>query len=267
MVTVFKLDKVITEGTSYKTHARVAYVVKKLGTDAASATHLKVDNKPLGDLIRDVAPMRKTSSYIIGPLDLGELSYVIPPDTDFVVEGASGAKMRLIGEIHLLEPGETLAGDLMGRFDRQTEHYKTYVTGSYSFGSATEWADGDEVELYTLTPSTIEKYIFNGIIMVDYTGFTPNPGDVAIQFYLDNSPIENLFSTNLAGGIDLLSMPHRDDVASNEKPFTLEDFPIEVEGDHTLKITAKNVSGGAISLNSASITLYAIVEYIKGGGA
>ena len=78
---------------------------------------------------------------------------------------------------------------------------------------------------------------------------------------MDNDPFGNSLSDNLAAGIDMLSIPHQDDVASNLDLFRLSDYPIEVLGDHTFKITAKNVSGGDISLSSASITLYAVVEY------
>ena len=263
MSKTFVLDKILVEGTSYRTHPRVALKINKIGTDATSATHLKIDGKVLGDLIEDVAPLHYENTKINGLLDISKLPYVVPPDTDFEVEGASGAKVRVVGTLYQLAPGEAVPGDIMSRFDEQPGKFLRYVTGSYSFGTATSWADGTEVDVYTLTPSTIEKYVFNNLLMVDYTGFTANPGDVVIQFYMDNNPIEYLESTNLDRGVDLLSIPHQDDVAVNLDLFTLKDFPIEVLGDHTFKVTAKNVSGSAISLSSASITLYAVAEYSK----
>ena len=64
-------------------------------------------------------------------------------------------------------------------------------------------------------------------------------------------------------GVDLRAIPDYNDVSANEDVFTLKDFPIEVPGDHTFKVTATNVSGSAISLSSASITLYAVVDYLR----
>jgi len=266
MAKIIPLDKIITQGTEYTSHSRACYLIQKIGTDATSSTHLDIDGVDMGAIVADVAPLRKTSSYIVGPLDLGDLPYAIPPDTDFKVEGASGANVRLIGVKYQLAPGEAIPGNVMNAFNRQGSHYRRYVTGSYSFGAATAWSDGTEVTLYTLTPATIETYTFNNILMVDYAGFTANPGDVVIILYLDNTPLEYLTGDNVDGGFDLLSLPHRDDVASNEEPFTLKDHPVTVEGDHTFKVTAKNVSGADISLSSASITLYAVCDYQKRGG-
>ncbi len=258
---VVPLDKILAVGTTYTTHRRLVYVINKIGTDDTSSQRLVIDGKNLGVITDDVAPMHKTNSYIVGPLDLGNMFYVIPPDTDFYLSGSSGAYMRIIGKILQLEPGETTPTEYQSRFNSQPDNYRMYVTGTYSFGTATAWSDDDEVTLYTLTPVTIEKYIFNNIVMIDYTGFSASAGDVVIRFYLDNNPIEYLASENLDTGIDLLSIPHRDDVSVNETPFTFKDLPIEVEGDHTFKVTATNVSGSDISLSSASITFYAVCDY------
>jgi len=257
----FVLDKIITQGTDYRTHRRVAMLIERLGTDTTTASHLEVDGKVLGDIIEDVAPLHYENTKINGLLDISRLPYVIPPDVNFSVEGGSGANFRIIGKLYQLDPGEAVPGTLMSRFGEQPNKYMQYVAGTYSFGAATSWSDGTEVELYSLTPATIEKYLFNDLLMVDYTGFTPSAGDVMVQFYVDNNPIEFLESTNLDRGVDMLSIPHQDDVAANLDLFTLRQFPIELLGDHTLSVTATNVSGSAITLSSASITLYGIAEY------
>lgn len=259
------LDKIFEVGTSYKTHERVAYIIKKLGTNDTSSIYLKIQNWVTGNLIQNVAPAYKTDSTNIGPLNLEGLYYVIPPKTDFSVVGTSGKYMRAIGYVLLLDPGEVLPAEHQSRFQAQFNSYKTYVTGTYDFGSATAWSAGDEVELYSLTPKTNETYIFNDLLLIEYTGFTANPGDVTIQFYIDNNPLEYLYDSSVNPGIDLLSIPSYSGVSANEDVFKLRDLPIELEGDHTLKITAKNVSGSDISLSSASITLYAVVQYHRKG--
>jgi len=268
MVVVVPLNKVFKQGVNYRTHPRTAYLIEKIGTDGASATRLKVDGKDLGALISDVAPLRKTNSYIVGPLDISRLPYVIPPETDFSVDGPSGAKVRVIGKVYLLAPGEPTPESLLARFREQPNKHIRYVEGSVSLGTDVAWADGDEITLTTITPLTIEKFKFNDLVMVKIENATINDGDVVIQFYLDNNPLENLYGTNISPGIDVLAMPHRDDVGTNEIAFTLKDFPIEVIGDHTLKVTAKNVSGSAISPPSGAsitLTLYMVAEYEKGG--
>jgi len=257
------LDKIITQGTTYRTHRRVALEILKLGTDTTTASYLEIDGKVTGSIIEDVAPLHAENTKINGLLDISRLPYVVPPDTDFSVQGGSGANFRIVGRLHQLHPTEAVPAGLMSRFERQFDHYIRYVTGSYSFGAATSWADDTEVTIYSLTPATIEQYRFDDLLMIDYTGFTPSAGDVVIQFYLDNNPLENLLSTNLDPGVEMLSIPHQDDVAANLDVFTLKDFPIDVLGDHTLKITATNVSGSAITLSSASITLYGVAEYKK----
>jgi len=61
-------------------------------------------------------------------------------------------------------------------------------------------------------------------------------GDMVITFYLDNNPLENIVGTNIEAGIDILSMPRPPADSTEETPFTLAEFPIAVEGDHTLSI-------------------------------
>jgi len=268
MVVIVPLNKILVQGTSYRTHPRTAYLIEKIGTDGSTDTRLKVDGKDLGVLVADVAPLRKTNSYIVGPLDISRLPYVIPPEVDFEVDGPSGAKVRVIGKIYQLAPGEPTPESLLARFREQPDKHIKYVSGSYSFGTDTAWSANDEVTLLTLTPSTIEKYKFNDIVMVEIENATINDGDVVIQFYIDNNPLEFLYGTNINPGLDVLAMPHRDDVATNEVAFSLKDLPIELLGDHTLKVTAKNVSGSAISPpsgTSITLTLYMVAEYTKGG--
>ena len=261
MARTVKLDKIITQGTTYRTHPRVCLKIEKLGTDTTTASHLVIDNTVTGDIIEDVAPLHAENTKINGLLDLEDLFYAVPPDTDFAVSGGAGANFRIVGKLIQLSPGEGVPADISARYAEQGRKYKTYVTGTYSFGSATSWSDGTEVTVYSLTPATIETYQFSDFLMLDYSGMTISAGDVVVQFYIDNTPLEFLESDNLDAGVDFLSIPHQDDVAANLDLFTMKDFPIVVEGDHTLKITCTNVSGSAISLSSASITLYGVARY------
>jgi len=87
-----------------------------------------------------------------------------------------------------------------------------------------------------------------------------------ITFYLDNNPLENITGTNIDAGIDILSMPRPPADTTEETPFSLAEFPIAVEGDHTLSIRAKNVSGASISPSTGtSLTVYvtAIAKFYR----
>ena len=123
MVDYYPLDKIFVQGTNYELPNDRFYVIKKIGTDATSATKLKIDGVDTGPIINSVAPLHKTSSNLLGPLDLGNLFYVVPPNKTFSVEGASGAKFRCIGLIGKLAPGEAMPAQYAGRFNEQGKHY------------------------------------------------------------------------------------------------------------------------------------------------
>lgn len=260
------LDKTITQGTTYEAPPDIGYVIEAIGTDATSDAKLVVDGRPTGAIISTIAPLHKTSSNLLGPLKLGELYYVIPPNRKFWVDGPSGAKLRLIGKIVKLIPGEAFPSDLIARFEEQHKKYITYKSDSYSVGTDTAWTADTEYTVLELTPKTIETYRFNNVVMakVENASATITEGQVGVRFYLDGSPLDHLTSDPGMKGIDLKAMPYPPADTSEEAPFTLEKFPITVIGDHTLKITMINVSGSDISPTSGSslvLSVLAIVEY------
>jgi len=260
----FPFDLTFIQGKEYETPARVGLVIDKLGTDGTTATHLKIDGKELGDLIDVLAPLHKRETNKLGPLRLSPLSYVVPPETKLIVEGPSGAKMRAIGRYIILEPGETFPDDLLARFREQPDHYLTYVEGTYSHGTDVDLAVDAEVEVISLTPKTIETYLFNNVLMAAIANYTPAEGDLAIRFRLDGAELDKLLEVTKIAGIDILSAPRPPRYETNELPFTLETFPIEVLGDHTISIRARNIKGAVISPaagTSLDFTITSVVEY------
>jgi len=260
----FPFDLTFIQGKEYETPARIGLVIDKLGTDAAKACHLKIDNKELGDLITIVAPLHKTESNLLGPLKLSPLFYVVPPETKLIVEGPSGAKMRAIGRYIILEPGEAFPEDLLARFREQPDHYLTYVEGTYSHGTDVALAADAEVEVISLTPKTIETYLFNNVLMAAVANYTPSEGDLAIRFRLDGAELDKLLDVTKIAGIDLLAARRPPADTTEILPFTLEALPIEVLGDHTISIRVRNIKGTSISPavgTSLEFTITAIVEY------
>jgi len=270
MVKYFPLDLIVVQGETYYTGKREFLIIKKIGTNAASDTHLKIDNKPLGNIIDLVAPLHVTSSNKLGPASLGNYYYVVPPETKFEVEGEAGAMMRLIGSIGKLEPGEAVPADVLSRFANQHNAYITHIIASYSLGTDVALAADQEVEVLSLTPKTIEKYVLAGVIEASVENYSPKEGELAVRFYIDNSPLDALTSEpgRIRGGIDILSMPRPPADATEEIPFSLAENPIELPGDHTLSIRVRNVSGGSISpASGTSLTFYidALAIYIRTG--
>jgi hypothetical protein len=259
MAEYFKLDKIFVQGTVYTLPNDRFYVIRKIGTNATSRAYLKIDGVDTGPIVADVAPLHKTSSNLLGPLDFGDLFYVVPPNKKFWIEGPSGAKFRLIGEIGKLAPGEGIPANFASRFESQGKVYKTYVAGTGTLAAAGgSWAADAETEVLSLTPKTIEKYLFNDVVMalLQNAAATPAEGDVAIRFYLEGAPFDLLTKDAGKLGVDIYSVPKPPADSTEEDTFTLKDRPIEVLGDRTFSVKAVNTSGAAISASAtAAMTL------------
>jgi len=262
------LDKIITQGTVYKTASREVLIIEEIGTNSTTIGNMSIDRKVTTYLRDLVGPMHTTTSNLLGPLDLKDLFLVVPPETEFEWQGGSGTKARLLGRKQILAPGEKISGELDARFKAQVNSYKTTLEATYSHGTDVAWPAGLEKEVLSLTPKTIEAYKFDDIIEVSIANVSGGvaEGDWSITFYLDNNPIENIFGTNVKEGIDVLSMPRPPAGTTELEAFTLERFPITVFGDHTLSIRCKNQSGASKSPTtgtSITVTVTAVARYAK----
>jgi len=179
----------------------------------------------------------------LAPLSLEELYYVVPPETEFEIEGDSGSKGRIIGEHVYLAVGEAIPANLLARFNKQHKEYKTKYDASWTLGTDVTWVADTEYEVLSLTPLTTEKITIDGIILAAITGNTVAEGDFGVTFYVDNVPLEAFTADNLMDGIDALAMPKPPAAVPEMQAFTLKDFPIEVLGDHTFSIRVRNTAG------------------------
>ena len=264
MAKLWVLDKIIKQGTTYQTPKRVAYVIKKLGTDSSGLGRLKIEEVELGYIDTDVAPLRVTGSNLNGPLDLEDNVYVIPPEVKFSWEGDSGSIARIIGDIIMLDVGEGLEAGLLTRYKTQGRKYKNTYKGTFSLATDEAWKADAEYEVFSLTPLTTEKVRFDDIVMISITGDTVNAGDFGVEFYMNNVPLELDVASNAMRGIDSLAMPLPPDTTKGMVAFTLRDFPIEVPGDQTLSIRVRNTSGSDKSPASGSawsVTLKIVGKY------
>ena len=266
----YLLDKVISVNTTYRAETDKAYVIKAIGTDSSSKATLYVDETPVLETLTTLAPLFKTSSNLLGPFKLGNLFIVVPPTKTFRFTGASGSKMRIIGDIVELAPGETLTPDLMSRYSAQGREYYTYLSFSYSHGTDTAWSAGDENVIgyggtsgAAFTGPVAEKWTLNNFIGVDIDNVSGGLtyGQFGLRFYINDRPLD-IVDTNMGPiGIDVYSMPLPPADTTNEVPFMLTEKPFEIEPGMDFKITLTNVSGSDISPTSGAsidVTVYAI---------
>ena len=266
MAKVLKLDRYINVDTEYETGERVAYIIRKYGTDSSSDAILYIEGKPTGTIDSDVAPLYVTSSNLLGPLDLGDLYYVIPPETKFKFTGASGSKMRLIGDIIQLDPGEKLGSPYTDRYERQFDHYITKYDGTLTLATDEAFGADEEKTVLEITPKSNEVVKINNYAGVSGSGGTIDEGYFAVVMYYNNKPLEYLKTSNFGPGIDILSMPLPPADTTNEIPWTFKDNPKEVPGPNEFVFKIRNISGTDLSPTSGSawsFTLKLITEYIR----
>ena len=266
MVEYYKLDKVFIQGTTYQTPNDRFYVIKKIGTDQATVTKLVIDGVETGAISNIVAPTKITGTKLLGPLDLGSLYYVVPPNKTFYVSGASGAKVRCIGQIGVLAPGEVIPVNVAARFQDQGNHYLMWLQGSKLYSSNYTWADGEEISILTLTPKTIEEYRINNIVEVQTGVASLAEANAALRVYLEGKVLDILTTEPGAKGMDAYYMPRPPATTGVMEPFTFADWPITVAGDRTLQLNLINISGDDLTV-AATTDQYIdlIVEYSKKG--
>jgi len=150
------------------------------------------------------------------------------------------------------------------RFKEQAnKKIKAYVSTA-SLATDEVWKAGEEIEVFSITPSTIERIRFDDYIGIKIEGGSYSEGDFAVVFYIDDKPLEWNSAENLGLGIDVVNMPLPPTSSTNMVPFTLKEFPIELTGDHSLSIRVKNISGADKSPTSGSawtVTVKLIGKY------
>ena len=259
----YVLDKVFTTNKDYPMSADKALMIAALGTDDTEDVTPKIDGKDLGVFTHEIAPQAKVYDLDLPPLQLGNFFYVVPPDKVLRFNSKSTANVRAIGKIYDLAPGETLPTTLMARWTEQGNKFVTYISGK---AAAAKWADQAWVTLKELVPKTVEKYLFDRYVGYWVTGITTRAiTKYRIRFTLDGKPLDNLLTAMGHLGIDCMSMYHPPYYDKNKEPFTLKDMPIELLGDHVLKVEAQNNTAAEITITADNYPLiYMICTYSKG---
>jgi len=262
------LDKILKVGQSYVMEADKYMVIRAIGTDDTARVRAFVAGNLVGEFTNIVAPLHKTSSNLLGPLPLEDLYIVVPPNKTLYFDGTAGKKVRVIGYIYELGPGEQMSAEHIARYGNQSKAYWTYLDDSVSVGTDVALSAGQEVEIKTYSPASIEKYLFSKVLMVGVSGGSFSEGDLALRLYLDGKPLDLLSSEMGPHGIDVTALPRPPSDSTEETPFSLMDNPIQLDGDHRLKVVIVNTSGGSLAPTSGSswqFTFTAPIKYIQTG--
>jgi hypothetical protein len=226
------------------------YVITRIGTDAPSKVTVKVDGIPVADIFNLIAPIARTSTNTLGPLDLGDLYIVVPPERQLLFESSASANVYVEGYLIVLIPGETPDREHLLRYQAYANRKLTYIDTSVVVG--TSWAAGQEVKIADITPSTIEDWLFDGFAGVSVSGLSvaQTYGQINIKFYFDGKPFDLLLTQAGPYGIESLKMPLPPTDSAEKEPFSFKDKPVMVTGGHTFTVTAVNVSGSTLSAAS-----------------
>lgn len=266
MVKYAKIAITLKSGSTYYTPPNAFYVIKAVGATADGDYTLKVNEAPVLKVNYYVASYKKDNSNYAGPLDLGAYYVVIPPKTKFSVETTGSGNLVIYGVQGQLGPGEAIPAEYMARYNNQHKAYVTVISGSTSLGTNVSLAADAEVEVLSLTPKTIEKYILDGLLLakVDNLASALSPGQLALRLYLDNAPLDLLTDDpgDNTGGIDVAAITYPI-TNTNIPAVSLAENPIEVKGDHTLSIRIRNVSGSAIAPATDTALTFTVIAVAK----
>jgi len=255
----YPIEITIKQGNVYYMPADKAILVEKVGTDASSDARLWVADQHLGWIHSQIAPLTKSSSNVLGPLDLKDWKWVIPPKKKFYIEGPSGCKFRLIGKMFKLGIGESLPSDVLDFFNKQFKEYLTHIASTTSLGTDVKLLAGNEATIFSLTPLTKEQYLLSFPLQVGVSNYTPSWGDLALIPYERDNPRTWLTESPgfVTGGIDILSCPRPPTDSANKDIFSFERKPWQLSGDVNYKINVRNVKGADIApASGTSLTFY-----------
>ena len=262
------LDKIVPAGTTFTMEKREAFIINFIGTNSATDGTLRIDDKPVITIKSLVAPHRLRDANLLGPLQLGDFYIVIPPETKYLWDAPSGTVLRIIGTKLLFEPGEALGEPYMARYRSQFNEGLTYLEASYSHGVDAAWPAGLERQVLYIKPAVIERYVFNNVLMAEVANVAGGvaEGDWGILIYVDGQPLDFIHHSGEKRGIELLSAPRPPTDTTDEVPFSLAQYPIEIPGDHDISFRVVNNSGASKSPptgQSIIATITVLAQYFR----
>jgi len=251
---------------SIVTGPQEAYRIRAIGTDKTGSITPTISGNTLGSIRQEVAALQYKGESEHGPLELEDLYYYMPPETEIRFDGTSGDTVHLAGEAIDSPDGRFESSGDQTRFDEQGDHHYTFVQGSVDVSEPV--ADQQEVVPLTLTPQTDERFTFDRLHTLDVTSdgsTTTAEGDLALLFDFDGQRRPSQFSDDTIVGVDVESLPQPPADSDNQMKFVYgmeapNVSPFTISGDQTFETVVRNVSGGSIGSSGNTLTY----EYIAG---
>jgi hypothetical protein len=267
-----------------------AWRIRAIGTDKTAEITPKISGNDVGPIRQEVASLHQNATNPLGPLELGDWYYYVPPEDNLELDGASGDDVVLIGErIDGVPAGQKFVSSAdETRWNEQGKKHYTYVQGTVDLTSDID--DGQEDTVFTLTPATDERYQFTGVQYVSRTAGSWSEGEGLVNVFwdLDGQRIPSQFNDDSSFGIDYVWMDRDQDHANETTPFVynrylpdkLQDSNLSVSevggghnafagvrdfvvtGDMTYQVKVRNVSGGTLTEGSTTTWEYiALVRF------
>jgi len=270
MVTKYILDKVLDVDTEYEAESDKLFVIRKAGTNSTTKATLSVAGGPCLDLIQEIARLMPSHLERFGVLDLCKHFVVVPPDKKFSFSGASGSKLRILGEIIELAPGEAIPPPLSARWGEQTKKFISYERASVNpYDAGVDWPADAENPIINIDVPAGERWILDSVYYVDIANLAAAhaPSDWSIRFLVNDKPLDVISKEMGDIGIDLWGLDYIYDTVAYHALKSLAGMPIILEPGRNLKVKARNISGAAKSPAAGyaitfTITVVKKVEYL-----
>lgn len=270
--------------------ATQAWRIRAIGTDRSSQLTPSISGNDVGPIIDRIAALNQNDTNPLGPLDLQDWYYYVPPEEPLDFDGASGDHVVCIGErIDGVPSGQKFVSSAdETRWNEQGQKHYTYTTGNLDITS--DIADGQEDTVHTLTPATDERYTFSGVQYMEVTqsSWTEDHATINVHWNRDGQRIPSQFNDDRTFGIDYVYMDPSQSVANETAQFIydrylpdkLQDSNLNMSevggghnafagvptftltGDETLQVKTRNVSGGTLTEGATTTFEYtALVRF------
>jgi hypothetical protein len=244
MAEEIKFEKEFDTGTTYRAESDKYYIVKAVGTDSTlEPSYLEIDGKRCLEIYSKIAPLKATSSNLLGMFELEDLYLVIPPNKAFTFYGSPGSKIRMKGILGTLAPGEVLPGTYQSRFAVQHIKYYTFLHNKFTFGDNAAVPAGTKKTVVDWTCPVGEKYVFDRYLGVEaWVTDESAAGDLSFEIFIEGVPKDVIETTMGPKGFAPGSAPYPPRDAVNKVAFDPKDLGLMFEPGRSLTIDATNAS-------------------------
>lgn len=244
MAKVIPLDKDLTSGTVYRCESDKYYVIEAIGTNSTNEpSYVDIDAKRVAELAPTTCPMFVTESNLLGPLPLGDLYLVVPPEKTIVFTGSSGSKLKIKGKMIILGAGETIDPVHKARFEVQHTKIVSFIHGKYTFSANTAVPAGTKQTVINWDCPVGEEWNFNRYIGVEaITTDGASKGDLAFEVFVEGVPQDLIETTMGPKGFAAASAPYPPRNTKNQSVFPIQDLNLVFIPGRTLRIDATNVA-------------------------